>query len=57
MVGNVLDALDASGAADNTLVLFMGDHGYQLGEHGARFRTQFALSSGAFFFDLRRCWG
>jgi arylsulfatase A-like enzyme len=33
MVGNVLDALERSGAAGKTVTVFMGDHGYQLGEH------------------------
>jgi iduronate 2-sulfatase len=32
-VGKVLDALRNSGAADNTLIVFMSDHGYHLGEH------------------------
>ncbi len=32
-VGKVLDALDASGQADNTIVIFTADHGYHLGEH------------------------
>lgn len=33
-VGRVLDALDRSGVADNTIVIFLSDHGYHLGEHG-----------------------
>jgi iduronate 2-sulfatase len=32
-VGKVLDALQASGRADNTIVIFTSDHGYHLGEH------------------------
>jgi arylsulfatase A-like enzyme len=32
-VGRVLVALEESVAADNTIVVFMGDHGYQMGEY------------------------
>ena len=33
-VGRVLDALAESGHADDTLVIYSGDHGYMLGQHG-----------------------
>jgi uncharacterized sulfatase len=32
-VGKVMKALEESGQLDNTLVVFLGDHGYHLGEH------------------------
>lgn len=32
-VGRVLDALQESGQADNTIVVFTSDHGYMLGQH------------------------
>ncbi len=33
-LGRILDALEESGLADNTIVLFTSDHGYHMGEHG-----------------------
>ncbi len=33
-VGRILDALDASGQADNTIVVYLGDNGYMTGQHG-----------------------
>ena len=33
-IGRILDALEESGLADNTIVLFTSDHGYHMGEHG-----------------------
>ena len=32
-IGRLLDALEDTGVADRTAVLFLGDHGWQLGEH------------------------
>ncbi|MCP4310653.1 MAG: sulfatase [Bacteroidetes bacterium] len=32
-VGKVILALEESGQMDNTLIVFLGDHGYHLGEH------------------------
>jgi arylsulfatase A-like enzyme len=34
LFGEVLDALDASGQADDTLVIFLSDHGDYMGAHG-----------------------
>jgi choline-sulfatase len=33
-IGRILDAVDASGDADNTLICFFSDHGENLGDHG-----------------------
>lgn len=33
-LGRILDRLEASGLADNTIVVFTSDHGYHMGEHG-----------------------
>jgi iduronate 2-sulfatase len=32
-IGKVLEALEKSGAADNTIIVFFSDHGYHIGEH------------------------
>lgn len=34
LFGKVLEALEASGQADNTVVIYMSDHGDYLGDHG-----------------------
>lgn len=38
-VGRVLDALEESGVADDTVVMFISDHGDQLGEHGLFYKS------------------
>lgn len=34
MVGRLIDTLDATGRADNTIIVLWGDHGFHLGEKG-----------------------
>lgn len=34
LVGQILDTLDAEGLADDTIVVFISDHGFHDGEHG-----------------------
>jgi arylsulfatase len=43
-VGEMLDALEKSGQADNTIVIFMSDHGEMLGDHGIYLK-------GPYFYD------
>ncbi len=40
-VGRILEALDESGAADNTVVAFTSEHGDQLGEHNIYQKSAF----------------
>ncbi|MEY2565925.1 MAG: hypothetical protein QOE35_454 [Actinomycetota bacterium] len=43
-LGTVLDALDASGAADDTVVMFTSDHGDMCGSHGLRSKGPFVYN-------------
>lgn len=37
-IGRLLDAIEKQGIADNTIVIFTSDHGYNIGHHGLRFK-------------------
>ena len=41
-IGRILDALDETGHADDTVVIFTSDHGEQAGSHGLRGKGPFA---------------
>ena len=43
-VGKILDALDKTGEMDNTIILFLSDHGELMGDHGLWLK-------GPFFYD------
>lgn len=45
MIGQVLRALEESGLADNTLIVYTTDHGEQAGEHGLWWKQTFYESS------------
>lgn len=48
LIGRVLSELEQLGLANNTVVSFWGDHGYQLGEHGEWCKqTNFELATHA----------
>ena len=44
-IGRVLDTLDREGLAKNTIVVFLGDHGFHLGDHG--FWSKYSMLEGA----------
>ena len=41
LVGRLLDALERSGAADDTVVIYCSDHGEMAGEHGMFWKSNF----------------
>ena len=49
----MLDALGDLGLAETTIVVFLGDHGFQLGEHCEWCKkTNFEVGSYTFFFSF-----
>lgn len=53
-VGRILEALEQTGKAANTIVVFLADHGEQLGEHGMREKNHFYEGSEKVPFIF--CW-
>jgi arylsulfatase A-like enzyme len=45
-IGKILDALDAQGIADDTVVVFTSDHGHYLGHHGLTAKGAFHYEDG-----------
>ena len=41
MIGEILNALQENGLAENTVILYMSDHGEQVGEHGLWWKQTF----------------
>ena len=41
LIGQILEALDRNGLADNTLIVYSSDHGEQVGEHGLWWKQTF----------------